>query len=89
VSTQHTEPTVTERGFRHMPDIPSTTGGHVRVYESSAASGPHIWIRTEQPSDLNDPSSDPVEAVAHLPLEAAEQLRDQLTALIANHYQND
>lgn len=89
MSTQHTEPTITERGFKRMPDIPSTMGGHIRVYESSAASGPHIWVRTEQPNDLNNRNSDPVEAVVHLPLEAAAQLRDQLSALIDKHYQND
>ena len=89
VSNEHTEPTVTDRGFKRMPEIPSALGGHIRVYESSAAMGPHIWVRTEQPSDLNDRNSEPLQAVAHLPLEAAEQLRDQLTALIDNHYQND
>jgi hypothetical protein len=82
------EPTVTARGFAHHAPVPSEYGGEVTVYESSAASGPHLWLRVESPVDLNQPEGEMLEGVAHLTLENAELLRDQLTHLIDNHYQN-
>jgi hypothetical protein len=78
---------ISERGFIHGDDIPSAYGGYIKVYESSAASAPHIWVRTVCPSNLNDLTSTPIEAVAHLTLDDAARLRDQLSYLIANHYQ--
>jgi len=81
------EPEVSARGFQHHEPVPSGYGGHVQVSESSAAFVPHIWVRTTCPSNLNDPESAPIEAVAHLTLENATLLRDQLTQLIENHYQ--
>lgn len=83
---QHLEPIVSSRGFRAMPDIPSAYGGFIRAYESSAASAPHLWVLIQQPSDLNDPNSEPIEAVVHLELGWAATFRDQLDFLIANHY---
>lgn len=80
-------PEYSGRGFKHMPPVPSVYGGEVRVYESSSAMAPHVWLSATCPSDLNDRSSAPVEAVAHLTLEDAEVLRDQLTFLIEHHYQ--
>jgi len=81
------EPRVSDRGFQSHEPVPSEYGGHVSVYESSAASGPHIWLSAECPENLNDPEGDTIEAVAHLTLENAKLLRDQLTQLIDNHYQ--
>jgi hypothetical protein len=65
-----------------MEPINPNRGGEVRVYESSAADGPHIWLNVKEPAD-------PVlgEAHAHLTLEQAKLLRDQLDYLIGNHYQ--
>ena len=80
-------PQVTERGFQRHAPVPSEYGGHVEVYESSAASGPHIWLNVECPASLNDPTGPTRDAVAHLTLESATLLRDQLTQLIENHYQ--
>lgn len=75
----HLAPFVTECGFLHMPSTEgSYPGSSVVVYESSAASGAFIWIR------VKDNQRD---ASTHLALEAAGQLRDQLTYLIENHYQ--
>ncbi len=81
------QPTVTGRGFQRHAPVPSEYGGHVEVYESSAASGPHIWLNVECPANLNDPAGAFKEAVAHLTLDNATLLRDQLTQLIENHYQ--
>ncbi len=75
------------RGFAHFDPIPSEYGGTIRAYESSSAMGPHVWVRTVCPFDLNDPEGPTTEAVAHLSLENVERLRDHLTWLIENHYQ--
>ncbi len=77
-----TEATFSDRGFMRFPPVPSQYGGEVHVYESSAAMGPHIWVRVVCPSNLNDRASDPVEAVAHLTMEDAIVLRKQLKKLI-------
>lgn len=75
------------RGFIQGTPIPSSYGGHIRAYESSAASHPHIWLHVECPVDLNNPAGPTKDAIAHLRLEEATRLRDQLTHLIDNHHQ--
>ena len=82
-----TEPTITDRGFKHMNPIEGAYGGSIRVYESSAASGPHIWAAIEQLTDLNDPSSKLFTATVHLSLDSAVTLREQIHELIETHYQ--
>jgi hypothetical protein len=78
------DPSYTDRGFAHMPAVASEYGGSVRVYESSAATGPHIWLQAEGLDGLKGPhASVPI----HLTLANATVLRDQLTRLIENHYQ--
>lgn len=92
----NTEPEfiITDRGFKHLKPIPGAYGGEVTVYESSAAMHPHIWLLVKEPNDLNawargDQSEGLHEAHSHLRIEDAEKLRDQLTWLIENHYQNE
>lgn len=83
----HLEVTTTDRGFQHLPPIPSSYGGEVAVYESSAASGPHLWLKATAPVDLNEPDGPTHSVPAHLTIEDAEHLADQLHYLITNHYQ--
>jgi hypothetical protein len=83
------EGTLSSRGFRFMDPVPSDYGGEVRVSESSSAMGPHLWLRVTYPVDLNEPEGDMAEGVAHLKLDDAARLRDQLTTLIDHHYQMD
>lgn len=77
-----------DRGFKQMEPITTSRHETVRVYESSAASEPHLWLHVtvvrspEGYSTLEEGSGH-----AHLTLEQAEQLRDQLDYLICNHYQ--
>ena len=80
-------PTITGRGFQRHAPVPSEYGGHIETYESSAASGPHLWVNIECPVDLNNPAGAKKDATVHLPLENAILLRVQLTQLIENHYQ--
>jgi hypothetical protein len=86
---EHLVAMVTDRGFRHLPPIPSTYGGDVRVYESSNASGPHVWLTATAPTDLNDPDGPSTAAPMHLTAEAAWRLADQLRWLVEHHYQGD
>lgn len=75
----HLEPIWTDRGFKHMPEIEDRYGTTVQVIESSAATAPHIYLFLE-PCGLDS-------VAAHLTLEDAAKLRDQLDYLIRNHYQ--
>lgn len=83
----HLEYTTGWRGFDHMPEIPSTYGGFVRVYESSNAAGPHIWLKAEEVPVGDDRI--PVTAFAHLTLNDAVKLAEQILYLADHHYQLD
>lgn len=65
---------IADRGFKHYEPIVSNSGDEVRVYESSAADAPYLWLRVN-------------EATAHLRLADVERLIASLKAGIANHYQ--
>lgn len=90
---QQQEPLVSDRGFRRFEPIHGShndpfTGAPiqlpetVRVYESSAATGAHLWLAAEDPV-VNQPGR----ATVHLSLESARKLRDQLDWFLAHHYQ--
>lgn len=83
----HLTVVTSERGFARLPSIPSAYGGDVAVYESSAASGPHIWLKLDTPVDLNDPAGPHQESFAHLTAADAAKLADQLRLLVDGHYQ--
>jgi hypothetical protein len=85
--SEHLNAEKSERGFHHMPPIPSRYGGEVRAYESSAASAPHIWLSVECPVDLNEPEGPTVNGAAHLAIEDAIHLAQQLMWLATHHYQ--
>jgi hypothetical protein len=71
----------TDRGFRHYAPIPTDYGHVVRVYESSAAKGPCLWLAVELDPGL------PVEpGIAHLTLEQAQAIRDTLSTAIDKHW---
>jgi hypothetical protein len=83
-----TPPTLSERGFKHFDPIPGTYGGDVRVYESSAADSPHVWVRIVQPPQPSDDDrANRGDLTVHLRLEDAALLREQLEYLVAEHYQ--
>ena len=68
-----------------MPPIPSEYGGEVTVFESSAASGPHIWLKAREAM-----RGEPERTVAlHLTAENAWRLAEQLQMLVRDHYQGD
>lgn len=77
---EHLLPIITDRGFKWMPAINGTHHTRVVAYESSNASGPHIWVKASD-EGIGDSQS------AHLPLDAAVQFAEQIQYLAANHYQ--
>lgn len=80
------EDKITDRGFRHTPMIPGTYGGGVRAYESSAASGPHVWVLAECYADANNQTGH-IEAMVHLPVEDARLFADDINRVCDRHYQ--
>ncbi len=89
-TVRRTDHVVTDRGFVQFEPVDSTYGGQIRVYESSAALGPHIWIDIKSPAKLQEVTGPPdgmTAGTAHLTLEGATKIRDQLTWIIENHYQ--
>jgi hypothetical protein len=60
-------------------DVERDDGNYIHVGESRAPFTPHIWV-TAHHKDGAIP--------VHLTLEAAADLRDQLSWLIEHHYQN-
>jgi hypothetical protein len=89
--TDHSEEdlgiTISDRGFKRLSAIPSEYGGHVEVYESSAAMAPYIWLKASGPVSLNDPDGPSKEVFMHLTIENAERLAGQLHYLVTHHYQ--
>ena len=73
--------TVTDRGFTHADPIPGVAGygGQVRVYESSGAAAPRLWLMTID--------GEGNEATIHLELDDARRLLDDINRLADNHYQ--
>lgn len=72
----HMQPQTSDRGFNRMPDITGPYGHTISAYESSAASGPHLWI------SIGD-------TTAHLTAEQAWQFSQQIQWLVTNHYHGD
>lgn len=80
MTPKHLIPFVSDRGFQSMPDVVSVYGG-ARIYESSNAAEPCLWVRLEECSGVRGV------AAVEFTLEEAAKLRDQLDYLISSHYQ--
>lgn len=78
-----------QRGFNVGDSLEGLYGGTIRAYESSGMT-PAIWVQTGLDTTPNgEPLASPVETTILLDLSAAENLRDQLTYLIENHFTRD
>lgn len=84
---EHLTPTVSDRGFSSLPAIPDTYGGEARVYESSAASAPHLWLAVTQPANYNAPGGPKTSASLHYLIEDAVKLAEQILFIAGHHYQ--
>lgn len=79
----------TDRGFKHYDPIKTSYGHIIKVYESSAAMEPHIWLSVEQTEESAREAGsniEPEEAIAHLTVLQAKLLRKALKHAIKNHY---
>lgn len=71
------EITSNQRGFHQYGEpVQTSYGDSVSVYESSAASGPHCWLRIN-PAEYQRGNDD---MCAHLNVEQATAIRDRLNA---------
>jgi len=68
--------TVNDRGFHGYADFETSYGQRLQVYESSAASGPHVWV------SVTPPESEPTLTPAHLDTDQARALRDALDVFL-------
>ncbi len=76
-----------ERGFDRLPEIKTDYGDTVSVYESSAAKGPHLWLRIDRhpmtPEQIKIHHDFLLTGTtAHLSLEQAQEIADQLLVMI-------
>lgn len=94
----HLNPTKSNRGFTHLPEIRGRDLTEVRVYESSLAlEGPHLRMSIREPADLNaggiaeltgrEYTGEWNEAAIHFHVDDARRLAEQLLYAVENHYQ--
>lgn len=74
-------PHVSDRGFRGFA-VAGRDDEVVEIFESSLASGPHVWLQIGDPT-MGEGSS----ASAQLSLDAVREVRDRLDWFLAHHYQ--
>lgn len=75
----------TDRGFKHYTPVVTGYGHAVRIYESSAASEPHVWMAIN--GGLSAVGEKPGEAHVHMTFEQTDEVVVRLMACKANHYQ--
>lgn len=91
----HPQFEVSDRGFVHWTPVEDTYGHEVKVYESSAAEEPCMWLSVDGPVHLNAPAkpaagvshgvSPDGHASAHLNFSQVLQVYDRMSAWIARH----
>lgn len=74
--------TTTDRGFKHYDPIDTSYGHKLRVYESSRATEPCLWLGIDADAILNE---DP--QAIHLTFAEAKALRRTLKRAMKEHYQ--
>lgn len=72
--------TTTGRGFYDYAEVTDDRQAKVTVRESSAASGPHVWLFCDSSAAYRD--NNPGEASLHLNPEQARKVRDALTVFL-------
>lgn len=83
----HLRPTVSDRGFRHMPPVVGTYDSTVKLYESSAADGPHVWLMITSTDRRYDDCNSSL--TAHLELTELVKLGEQIEWMKTHHYQGE
>ena len=87
-------PEKSERGFAQFPEVECSYGSKVKVYESSAASGPHLWLNVDSrpwanPEHFAYKDNFAAQASAHLTLDQARDLCNRLQTAIMFMEQRD
>jgi hypothetical protein len=87
---EHLAPVIlNDRGFSGLPPVQGAYGGDAMVWESSAAEYPRLWLKVNEPVNLNEPTGPTKDATVHLDAATAWQLAEQLMMLVQHHYQGD
>ena len=76
----HLVPVASSRGFAYMPELKGTYRDAVKVYESSAATEPCVWLRVKE-GDYS--------ATAHVTAEVAWAFAEQIMTVVRDHYHGD
>lgn len=71
-----------DRGFIHLEEIATDYGAIVRIYESSSAEAPKLWMAAEQPPPRYSGALEAASVHVHMTIEQAERIRDNLTHMI-------
>jgi hypothetical protein len=74
--------TTNDRGFFGYGIVECTRGTKISVYESSAATGPHVWMALENPGTGPGLESFKGRVVSHLTLEQAKQVIAMLQGFV-------
>lgn len=99
MKTEETEIEYTQRGFARTGPVEDSYGGQVKVYESSSAREPHIWLSYKgdvmaHPDNITSWNARGLmdggirvfgdgSSSAHLTLDQAREVRDRLDIMIA------
>lgn len=86
---EHLTPVQSDRGFAGMPALKGAYGGHVMVWESSAAEYPRLWLKVDVPINANKPDGPTNSETIHLDAAVAWQLAEQIMTQVQNHYHGD
>lgn len=81
----HLEPNgdrITDRGFRHGPHVTGRDGS-ARVYESSHATEPCVWIAVEETEGRGG------EAIVQMHVDSALKFAEQIIRICRQHYQRE
>lgn len=94
--TDNLTPSLSNRGFKQMPEVEGRYGGTIKAFESSAAFETQVWVKVRVPDDANSYLNHPdeyigkwYEATILLKAEDAKAFSEQLSWLVENHYHND
>lgn len=79
------EPVYTDRGFAHLDSVICRDGDLIKVYESSLATEPAVWLQVIE--NGTPTGEEDVRVVAHCSLDDIRRLMERLQWMLDNHYQ--
>jgi len=76
-----------DRGFKYFMPTMTDYGHNIRIYESSAAMEPCLWMAAERAQEDCRGGLKPEAVHIHMTLEQAREIHGKLGNAIASHYQ--